>query len=273
MWYSMQKGVRVNPGNLKPKGEIIDVVERTKDERLTRVWEVFGQSTLHSPERVMQAQLEPEEAAIWLANRVADFKLQGSDIALVAGGFDVPHDCHEWYLRHCLMQATIKTLESRGDTVDDEKIMDAMASGKVRLIVSIDSDKALDARKGSQKNKGGIPRPVYPWASRAQRIAGYCYINPKTNEVHQLVGVVSRECTIDYQGTPLESARYTADWLNRLGLLDTYIVYSEHPGDEQAAQSIGIDHIVIPDGIVYARDPRTDKEFSSSGIIRSIRGE
>lgn len=154
--------------------------------------------------------------------------------------------------------------------------MDVMSSGQVALIVSIDSDEALNARKGGQTEKGGIPRPVYPWQSRAHRIAGYSFEHPLTGEVHHTADIVSKECAVNYQGTPLQQAATVAGWLGSEelgGLLDTYIVFDEHPHDEANARALGFNPIIVSQDIIYARDHRNGRGFKSSGIIKAIRGE
>lgn len=248
--------------------------EKSPEQELHELHDIYGYGNkLHPSNRVMEEGLELHEAVNWLGNQVAEAKLEGKYTALVAGGFDVPHDNHEWYIRDCRARVAKMVLEERGATVTPESIMDVMTSNQITLIVSIDSDNALDSRKGGQTEKGGIPRPVYPWSARAHRIAGYSYTHPHTGQIHHSADIVSRECSVDYTDSPLENAASVASYLKSLDLLDGYIVFDEHPQDEINARELGFDPIIVPQAVVYARDPRTDAEYKSSGIIKRIRGE
>lgn len=235
--------------------------------------DVYGnEARLHSGDRVMDSDISPVEALHWLQERLAAAKLAGKYVAMVPGGFDVPHDNHEWYIRHCRLLAAKRSLQDNGIPLSVDTIRTAMDSSNLYLLVSIDSDEALNARKGGDPAKGGAPRPIYPWQSRAHRIAGYSYKNPETGEVHHAVDIVSKECSVNFTDTPLQNAASLSAYLHALGLLDTILVYPEHPQDEMNARANGIDPIVIPE-FVYAIDPRTGVEFHSSDIIRGIRGD
>jgi hypothetical protein len=248
--------------------------ERSSEDELGQLHEIFGHGErLHSSERVMDSTLEAEEAMGWLADQVAREKLQGKYTALVAGGFDVPHDNHEWYIRHCRMLVARRVLEQEGKEAAPGAIMDIMTSGRLALIVSIDSDEALNARKGGVSEKGGIPRPIYPWESRAHRIAGYSFQNPATGAIHHTADIVTKECSVHYHDTPLQQAATTVEWLKSLDLLDSYAIFDEHPQDEANARALGFDPIIVSQDIIYARDHRNGRGFKSSGIIKAIRGE
>jgi len=220
----------------------------------------------------MPEHLPVDGTLTWLCDRVAQAKLEGKYTALVAGGFDVPHDNHEWYIRDCRARVAKRILEQEGRVPTPGAIMDIMTSDRIALIVSIDSDEALNARKGGQAEKGGIPRPVYPWSARAQRIAGYSFEHPATGELHHAADIVTKECAVNYTGTPLQSANHLTAYLGELDLLDSYIVFDEHPQDEINARNNGFDPIIVPQAVIYARDPRTGDEYKSSGIIKLIRG-
>lgn len=248
--------------------------EPRSDDELHELLELFGNGEqLHSSDRVMEEGLNPETAMRWLGEQLAREKLAGKYTALVAGGFDVPHDNHEWYIRHCRMLVARRILEERGEAPTPEAVMDIMTSDQIALVVSIDSDEALNARKGGKAEKGGVPRPIYPWVSRAHRIAGYSFTHPHTGAVHHAAEIITKECSVNYAGTPLERAATTVEWLREYDLVDGYVVFDEHPHDEENARALGLDPIIISQDIIYARDPRSGRGFKSSSIIKSIRGE
>jgi len=245
------------------------------EEELYELQEVFGNgSTLHSYNRVMPDGLEAPEALLWLGDQVSDAAHEGKHIGLVAGAYDVPHDNHEWYIRNCRAQLARRVLYYKGLTPTPERIMRTMTNESLELIVSIDSDEALNLRKGGKAEKGGIPRPVYPWVARAHRIAGYSFEDPfaARGEVHHVADIVSKECTVNYEGTPMQCAATLAKYLKSVKLLDEYLVFDEHPQDIENARALGFEPIILRQAVRYATDPRTGKGYSSSGIIKQIRG-
>ena len=236
------------------------------------LFDVYGE-TLHSEARVMYPDPSRGEQEIHhtLFNSLAQDKLAGAYTALVDGAFDVPHDNHEWYLRHCRMLAAKRILETRNLLPTTQALREAVASSQLRLIVTVDADAKVAAKKGGKAEKGGIPRPVYPWQSRAHRLAGY-HFTDHYGQNHQTVDYVTVEGDPGHHGTPLESSLTLAESLAAHGLLDSTIVYGEHAGTIQDAVRRGLDPIVIPnDQYTYAVDPRTQEEYRSSDIIKMIR--
>jgi hypothetical protein len=190
---------------------------------------------------------------------------------MVAGAFDVPHDAHEWYIRSCRMMAAERMLIQRGEAPSIATLQEAIAGDEVCLIVSIDADEALSKRKGGVPEKGGIPRPVYPWQARAHRIAGYCF-ETVDGAYRPAADLVSKEGG-EYENSHLACAYELAGHLANYGLLDGYIVFDEHEKDIMTARQLGFDPIVISQESSFALDPRTHTKYSSSGIIKRIQGK
>lgn len=244
---------------------------------IEKLKEIYGDN-LFPEERIVSENLPPREQFTSIAERLARQRLEYSNssdesyIALVAGSFDVPHDNHEWFLRHCRAAAAEQMLRNKGlkdNEIDSATLSQAIVSPNLFLMVSLDSDNNLDLRKSNKEDKGGIKRPVYSWPQRANRLAGYSFnLNDQTINT---VNLVTKECRQDFFNSPLENAATLAKTLSDLQLLDGYIVFDEHQGDIANADKINCDTIIISKEDVYARD--TDgKRLSSSYYINKIRG-
>ena len=258
-----------NPHNINS----VQSFERESHHDLRQVFEVYGE-TLHSESRVLYPDPSGGEKEIYetLFEAIACDKLNGAYTALVDGAFDVPHDNHEWYLRHCRLLAAKQMLKESDTLPTTDALRSAIASPNLRLIVTVDADAKVAAKKGGKAEKGGIPRPVYPWESRAHRLAGYHFSDASGINRHT-IDYVTVEGDPGHIDTPLESSLTLGQTLAKNGLLDAMIVYGEHDATIQEAIERGLQPLVIPDNFTYAVDPRTQKEYKSSSIIRMIRNE
>ncbi len=232
-----------------------------------KVFKVYG-DTLHNTDRIKYPETEDVADVI---EKIAKFKLEGGFIAMVDGAFDVPHPQHEWYLRHCRLAAAEQMLISEGKPTSDYMLRGAIEDGRVKLIVTLDADEKINRKKGGNPEKGGIPRPVYPWQARADRLAGYMF-NGQSSQYKPVVDLVTVEGDDRHIGTPLETSLTLAQHLADNGLLDSLVIFGEHEDAVTQAESMFIQPIVIPEGLVYECDPRTGEPWHSSTIIKSMQG-
>lgn len=252
-----------------------------KDNGHSAEWlrSIYGER-LHSTDRVVPDEYDGLQGYEYIVNRLEKNKSQFPHAfnAIVMGSFDVPHPCHEWYLRDCRAQAAERMLivEYGLDpkTITPADIEVALTYPGLNLTCIIDSDATLNLRKGGDPNKGGIERPVYTWADRADRIAGYGYHSKVDGLNHNTVDQVIKE-GIEFEGTPMRRIHLLAEKLKEQDLMDAYIVYGEYPASLTNAKSVGFDGpnlILMPISTVYALDPRTNTEYRSSDIINRIKG-
>jgi hypothetical protein len=218
---------------------------------------------------VFSGQLRPMDRLLYPHNAVDDIVLGafrrlregGRRIVLVDGSFDVPHPSHEWYLRHC------KYLGAKAVAADTRQ---ALEDGLVALAVTVDADEKLARIKSGVAAKGGVQRPIYPWQTRADRVAGYYYeLGGKARPVADLVTVEGDSL---HRGTLLESSLLLAHGLSKKGLLDDLVVYGEHTETIKEARRMEVNPLVISDDIVYDLNPQTNERWSSSGIINRAQG-
>lgn len=237
-------------------------------ERLD-VFNIYG-NTLRPNDQVVYPNPEDVEELI---GAIARKKEEGAHVALVDGAFDVPHPNHEWYLRHCRLLAAREYM-ARHDMPRDVRTTRAVLGGDaIFLAVTVDADEKVAALKGGVPAKGGAPRPIYPWRSRAERVAGYSFpSHDQRGHLRPTVDLVTVEGDPEHANTPLASAVMLASTLRSSGLLDTYLMFGEHEGTIERVKKIGIDPSVISQGIAYERNPMTGENWSSSDIIRRAQG-
>lgn len=207
-----------------------------------------------------------------LGEKIQDLRLRAPEtaIVLVDGAFDVPHPNHDWYLRHCRLLGAKVLLDRLGVPLDEYSLKDVVASDAVSLVVTVDADAKIQAKKGGRADKGGISRPVYPWQLRAERIAGLTFT--MDNRPHHVADLVTVEGDPAHVGTPLESSLTLARFMGRCGLLDGLVVYGEHKETVLEAMKTGVDTLVIPHHTDYSFNPADGQPWSSSGIIRRAQG-
>lgn len=248
-----------------------DITETTETIRLSndkqRVMDLYG-GRLNGVERIHYPERGTEET---LLQELLARKALGAHVVLVDGAFDVPHPSHEWYLRHCRALAAESNLLHRGIETTDDNLRYSIASSDTVLVVTVDSDAKIAAKKGNNPLKGNSPRPIYPWVARANRIAGHTFA-VGDGLYRPVVDLVTVEGDSDHTGTPFESSLTLAQHLTEQGALDRLVVYGEHESTIEEALDRGVTPIVIPDTHTYELNPQTEEPWSSSDIIRRAQG-
>lgn len=246
--------------------KITDEATTMRDE----VFEVYGRS-LRSDRSVVYPDAEGVDLLVEL---VGEEKKTNRYVALVDGAFDVPHPNHEWYLRHCKMLAAKGYAERNGYSQDPSDLRMIMGSQAIFLVVTVDADVKVAAKKGNVTEKGGVARPIYPWKARAERIAGYAYDSGHGRDyLLPVVDLVTVEGDPIHQNTPLESSLTFARHLKSLGLLDMLVMFGEHDGTIKEAYEQGLEPTTIPESIAYELNTLTGKNWKSSDIIRRAQGK
>lgn len=232
---------------------------------------------LHDDQRYLYPLDSQESIESAVARRFRNLRENAAHITVVDGAFDVPHNNHEWYLRHCKMIgafAAIKTAEGSHVTFADFAAhiqRDSSFVDRCKLAATVDADEKVAFKKSGVSHKGGIERPIYPWQARADRLAGYHFTLGDT--LHQTVDLVAVEGDSLHAGSPLESSLALAAFLQSEDLLDTFIIYGEHDETVQEAEYLSLHPVIITDGVPYENNPQTGKGWSSSQIIRRAQGQ
>lgn len=87
--------------------------------------------------------------------------------------------CIFWYdffsfFKQDTVAAESSLLEKGMDSTDDN-LHCSIASSDTILLVTVDSDAKIAAKKGNNPLKGNSPRPIYPRVARANRLAGHTF--------------------------------------------------------------------------------------------------
>lgn len=225
---------------------------------------------------------EATTALIALRNRWAD---EGATVVYTTGVFDMLHMDHSGYLLHTKAVGAAThfdtTVEQGGwDGLTQEEKLDytewALGSGVLKLIVSVDGDVSVNARKGNNADKGDIPRPVYAWQTRALTVASQSYENPISQSVTLLptVDAVTAHGPLDFSDS---SAHHTTYTIAGALLPDTWAIYGESTDIiEQAPQipelgNVALHCIQDGAGIHYFEDDFIGK-MSTTNIVKRIIG-
>ena len=229
---------------------------------------------LHAPDRFLYPTNPRESIESRIVDRFTQLREKGA-VTFVDGAFDVPHNNHEWYLRHCRVIGAFATFQALhdADAQPDEFMTHVSTAPELlrttQLAVTVDADSKVAAKKSGIGAKGGVQRPIYPWIARAERLAGYHF--EYNGALRQTVDLVTVEGDPEHTGTPLESSLALAAFLKSEDLLDTFIIYGEHDKTVSEADSLDLSPVIIEEG-AYELNPQTDREWSSSNIIRRAQG-
>lgn len=124
---------------------------------------------------------------------------QGQTTIITTGVFDMLHPDHMGYLAHVKSCAAGVRYEQKNPNKywsclnqqrQEKYIRDALADRALRLIVSVDGDESVKARKGSNPEKGGAPTPVLAWHTRANMLAGQSILDPNDVNNETILPVV-----------------------------------------------------------------------------------
>jgi hypothetical protein len=213
-----------------------------------------------------------EDVTETITDRFRLLRKGDSITTLVDGAFDVPHPNHEWYLRHCRLLGAKALLNYDETPVTSENLATAAGSSRLNLAVTVDADHKISHKKGGKADKGGVPRPVYPWTARANRIAGYMF-KTSAGLYRPVADLVTVEGDPLHEGTALESSLTLARSMADEDLLDNLVVYGEHEATVQEARDTGLEPLVIPTALKYETNPQTGQDWSSSELIARAQGK
>lgn len=249
---------------------------------IDRIFEIYGDNgnKLAPSEIVLDLELNPKQAEDWTMQSLAKAKLDGKMTALVGGAFDMPQPNHDWFVRHCRLSLAERWLNRNGINTNELETDDlnyllrsTIESNEIFLVVSIDTDSALDIRKSDDPAKGGVKRPIYPWEIRANRIASQSFASLSDPRIRYGLADLVIPGGPEYADTLLQQTKILADkGRNEYGLIDEYVVFDEHAADLENAKEYGFDPIILPMEYVYSRDC-DGKRHSSSYFIKRAQGE
>ena len=146
---------------------------------ISGLWQAFDSKVFH-PDRG-----EADTARLIEARQ--QWREEGAVVVFTSGVFDLLHLDHAAYLLHVKATGASEHYARHGyaiqwDELDEDQQQSytnwALSSGQVKLVVSVDGDKSVAARKGFDPQKGGQQRPIYGWQTRALMVASQSFIDP-----------------------------------------------------------------------------------------------
>ena len=238
------------------------------------VFQVFG-ATLRSPDRLLYPRPEETDQAVTAVFSSLRRRSDHTNITLADGAFDVPHDGHEWMVRHTRALGAAASLIARGIEPTPDMVRNMLISPDVITAITVDADHKVAHVKSGFAEKGGVQRPIYPWQARADRVAGYTFETAPASGLYvPTTDLVTVEGDHVHRGTALESFVSLAIFLAERDLLDNVVINKEHSAALTQATEAGLNPIVInPDDMPFGLNPQTDRPWSSSDLIRRAQGE
>jgi hypothetical protein len=157
-------------------------------------------STLHHRfgEKVFNPNLQDDATEKLLKLREKWHK-QGSIAVFSSGVFDMLHMDHMAYLLHVKATGAALHYEQQEyqkpwNELTTEKQQEytnrALGARAIKLIISVDGDKSVTARKGNDPKKNGAPAPIYGWETRAMMVASQSFISPDDDSGDILIPTV-----------------------------------------------------------------------------------
>lgn len=160
---------------------------RVADVSLPRSY-ITQRHSLHNS-KVYNPQSQPE-ATDRLLNLRNRWERNEELTVFTTGAFDLLHLNHIGYLMHVKASAAplyySRTERGSWDELSNDDREDytdwALGAQVLKLIVSIDGDKSVEAKKSNNSRWGNSTRPIYSWTSRSLMVAAQSFVNPSSEE-------------------------------------------------------------------------------------------
>lgn len=127
--------------------------------------------------------LESSLATDLLSAQIEAWRRGGDTIVFTSGVYDLFHANHRTFLLHTKLAAMpyhYQSMYGHSDGMPSwdelssqdrtEFCADTLARDSLRLVVSVDGNATVAERKGCRADKGGAPRPIYDWITRARDV-------------------------------------------------------------------------------------------------------
>lgn len=249
-------------------------------EIIRNVFEAQTRDKLFNP-------IEDPSATDALKDQIEAWKQDGDVVVAVFGGFDAPfHINHQQFLLDCKAHGvplyyernhaaqTGFSWEELEQPWKDAYIKGALADGKIKMVVSTDGDQRIADSKGFNPNKGGSPRPLQGWATRAHSLSTFSL--QLNGNAYVRTPVVDAVTVHDHLALP---GTIHADPVDMVATLkpDVWTLFHEAERDISVAsidaRLSGAEMFVIQGDDYKAIDPLTGEPFSTTALVRRIKGE
>lgn len=135
------------------------------------------------------------------------WKEAGSFTVFNAGAFDILGLNHILGLTQCRLLGAMSMLgiEKLEEERDVQRVHLVAASTQIRLMVTVDTDQALEEGKSRRAEKGNAPKPTLSWNTRAAMLAAQSILQSDHTQRINLVDYITRHgpqcCAVCSSGT------------------------------------------------------------------------
>ncbi len=209
-------------------------------------------------------------------------------IVFSSGVFDLFHHNHRTYLLHTKIAAashhfsnhpetrTLQTHERQWEQLSDAEqkryTAKLLLGGYLKLVISVDGNQAVAARKGHNPEKGNCNRPVYDWQTRA-RDALAANVEVLPGKGHQIVDAVTIHDNQEpqLQGTPHAGILEIADYVRP----DVWSVFHESQDiidavEGECSQTFQDVDVRVLSGRDFYRDELLGGSFTTTAVAQRL---
>jgi hypothetical protein len=249
-------------------------------ELIRKVFELQTAEKVYNP-------IDDPTATEKLKSQVLQWKDEGNTVVMVFGGFDAPfHVNHQQFLLDCKAHGVPRHYQdyyaqraginwedlSKVDQV--EITQNTLAEGKIKMIVSTDGDERISNSKGYNPKKGSSPRPLQGWSTRAHNLAGLSLqLDQRGSKRSPIVDAVTVH---DHLALPNTIHAKPVDMVATFQP-DVWTLYFEAETDIELARNdtrlSSMDVYVLQGDDYRMDDPLTGEPFSTTALVRRIKGE
>jgi hypothetical protein len=151
---------------------------------------------------------------------------------------------------------------------------ESLALDSLKLVVSVDGNAAVAARKGHKADKGGTVRPIYDWTTRARDVlsAGFEMNDGNFKRIADAV-TLHDNCEVSLMGGPHAGIMEIAEFINP----DVWSVYHESQDITDAllsthAANFANTEVRLLDSHRFYGDKLIGGSFSTTAIAKRIGG-
>ena len=211
------------------------------------------------------------ENALKVVNR---WKNEGAFVVANAGAFDLLGLNHIRGLIQCRVIGAMCLL-GLDDIIEDKKtashVFDVAASNRIKLLVSIDTNKAVEDNKSRTENNGGAIKPILDWSTRAMMVASQSMPIPYSDLRRPSVDYITRHGPESCAEHGDDMCWHEDSAFSIASILPDLLVLknSSEIGSTLDKYSVGV--VQIDEHYDAFTDPLLDDQVSSSATIRRIR--
>jgi hypothetical protein len=205
---------------------------------------------------------------------VTNWKKMGNFVIANGGTFDILSLNHIRGLVQCRILGAMAILgidELNHNSKETDDVYEVATSDKLKLIVSIDTNEALENNKSRRPEKGGSVKPILDWETRAKMVSNISIPIPGTSLRRNAVDFITSHgpnaCNGCFENECLtENTKYSVSWLDPNLTVTKLDINSSNIVEENNGNFVIIDE---NDGAF--EDKLLNGQISTTNLINRIR--